>query len=53
VTIGQKVGVGQPIALVGSTGHSTGCHLHFEVRHGGIAGDAVPFMRSNGIELAN
>ncbi|MCU1585199.1 MAG: hypothetical protein JWM49_1755 [Microbacteriaceae bacterium] len=53
VAIGQTVGVGQPIALVGSTGHSTGCHLHFEVRTGGIASDAVPFMRSNGIELAN
>jgi murein DD-endopeptidase MepM/ murein hydrolase activator NlpD len=53
VAIGQTVGVGQPIALVGSTGHSTGCHLHFEVRTGGIASDAVPFMRSIGIELAN
>lgn len=53
VSIGQKVGVGQPIALVGSTGHSTGCHLHYEVRLGGTATDAVPFMRNNGIELAN
>jgi murein DD-endopeptidase MepM/ murein hydrolase activator NlpD len=53
VSIGQAVGPGQPIALVGSTGHSTGCHLHYEVRQGGNAIDAVPFMRSNGIELAN
>jgi murein DD-endopeptidase MepM/ murein hydrolase activator NlpD len=53
VSIGEAVGPGQPIALVGSTGHSTGCHLHYEVREGGNAIDAVPFMRGNGIELAN
>ncbi len=53
VRIGEAVGPGQPIALVGSTGHSTGCHLHYEMRRGGIAFDAVPFMRANGIELAN
>ena len=53
VTIGQRVGVGQPIALVGSTGHSTGCHLHYEVRQNGVAIDPVTFMRGQGIELAN
>ncbi len=52
VSVGQPVGPGQPIALVGSTGNSTGCHLHYEVRQNGIAVDAVPFMRGNGIELA-
>ena len=53
VSVGQPVGPGQPIAAVGSTGHSTGCHLHYEVRQNGNALDSVPFMRSNGIELAN
>ncbi len=50
---GQQVGVGQQIARVGSTGRSTGCHLHFEVRFNNVARDPVSYMRSQGIELAN
>lgn len=53
VHVGEEVGVGQNIAKVGSTGFSTGCHLHFEVYHSGTTTDPVPFMRGEGIELAN
>ena len=53
VQIGESVQVGQNIARVGSTGMSTGCHLHFEIHHNGGTQDPVPFMRSMGVELAN
>lgn len=51
VSIGQSVDVGTNIAHVGSTGASTGCHLHFEVRVGGQAVNAVPFMADQGITI--
>ncbi|MCB1450202.1 MAG: M23 family metallopeptidase, partial [Nitratireductor sp.] len=44
VTAGQKVKRGDVIGLVGSTGRSTGPHLHYEVRKGGQAIDPARFL---------
>ncbi|WP_127794620.1 M23 family metallopeptidase [Agromyces sp. LHK192] len=51
VSPGEFVEAGKLIGLVGSTGASTGCHLHFEVRLNGVAVDARPFLAGRGIAL--
>lgn len=45
VKAGQVVRRGEKIAEVGSTGRSTGNHLHFEVRYKGIAQNPVRFLK--------
>lgn len=45
VPVGTVVGKGQLVALVGSTGVSTGPHVHYEVHLGGEAIDPAPYMK--------
>ena len=44
VSVGQTVKRGESIALMGSTGHSTGPHVHFEVLHNGRQVDPLSFV---------
>jgi murein DD-endopeptidase MepM/ murein hydrolase activator NlpD len=45
VAVGQTVTRGEQIALMGSTGHSTGPHVHFEVLHNGTQIDPLIFVK--------
>ncbi|MEV7142485.1 transglycosylase family protein [Streptomyces tauricus] len=54
VKAGQSVGAGQRIGRAGSTGNSSGPHLHFEVRTGpgfGSDVDPVAYLRAGGVRI--
>ena len=52
VSAGQHITRGQQIGRMGSTGRSTGNHLHYEVRIDGRAVNPIPFMKSTDYVLA-
>lgn len=45
VTVGQRVAKGEKIAAVGSTGNSTGSHLHFEIRKDGVPKNPYNYLK--------
>jgi murein DD-endopeptidase MepM/ murein hydrolase activator NlpD len=51
VKVGETVKIGQVVGLVGSTGRSTGPHLHYETRIEGEAVDPQKFLRA-GVRLS-
>ena len=52
VRTGEHIARGQLIGRMGSTGRSTGSHLHYEVRIDGRAVNPIPFMKSTDYVLA-
>jgi len=48
---GQRIGVGALLGFQGSTGNSTGVHLHFEIRIDGAPVDPVPWLAERGVDL--
>ncbi|WP_192356077.1 peptidoglycan DD-metalloendopeptidase family protein [Mesorhizobium mediterraneum] len=45
VTVGKRLNAGDVVGKTGSSGRSTGPHLHYEIRHNGEAIDPLRFLR--------
>ena len=52
VAAGQRVHKGDVIGYIGTTGRSTGPHLHYEVRIAGAAVNPVPYLQAGAYQLA-
>jgi murein DD-endopeptidase MepM/ murein hydrolase activator NlpD len=50
VEVGDYVYAGDKVGEVGSTGNSTGNHLHFEVHEDGVQIDPMPWLQDHGID---
>jgi murein DD-endopeptidase MepM/ murein hydrolase activator NlpD len=46
VGVGDPVTAGTVVGTLGSTGESTGAHLHYEIRRGAAAVDPMPFLET-------
>jgi murein DD-endopeptidase MepM/ murein hydrolase activator NlpD len=53
VKVGDVVTRGEEIALLGTTGRSTGPHVHLEVRHDGKTVNPWPFVHGKGSRIAS
>lgn len=53
LAVGQRVSPGDYIGPVGTTGNSTGCHLHFEVKVGGSFVNPVGWLEARGISISD
>jgi murein DD-endopeptidase MepM/ murein hydrolase activator NlpD len=52
VQVGQHVEAGQQVGFVGTTGDSTGPHLHFEVNVNGVHLDPMKYLLARGVDIA-